>query len=221
MGACTGGGARVARTMVPGSVGAMAEDRLDDAIDAVVRAVDRIERATRGQRHAEAGDRVAFDDAAIARELRPPATGVAPGRGAWEPELAGAARGDATPPSKKRKGKKGKRKTHRDAALPQAELAVSTTPVVDAADEPGGAPGAPQPPTPPVSVESAPAPAPVQLAALARDAGVGGSAGVHELLGHVVMRTQELDDHLAAARRLRGEINELVARLAAAATNEP
>lgn len=44
-------------------------------------------------------------------------------------------------------------------------------------------------------------------------------AEVHELVGRIVARTQELDDHLEAARRLRGEITELVARLAAAATS--
>lgn len=197
----------------------MADDRLDDAIDAVVRAVDRIERATRGQR----------PDAELAEaaDLRTPSTSVSPGPDAW-----GA-------PSGKKKGKKKKRRSELSAeAIAQAQAAGDE--LVD-----DGAAGFSGPPAWPEPADAAyDAAADDEFAAPFPPEGAGfglgstassGAAGwadfapqppsqapaeVHELVGRIVARTQELDDHLEAARLLRGEINELVARLAAAATQQ-
>lgn len=192
----------------------MADDRLDDAIDAVVRAVDRIERATRGQRLIEAADPAGLADAEIERELRPPASGVAPGRDAWEPDPDAPVVGVR----KKGKGKKKKRVladeiadavAEPQAAVPGTIYEADDDEFVEAVDAPMAAqPARPVPPGPPAAPPAVPAAAP------------HASAEVHELVGRIVARTQELDDHLEAARRLRGEITELVARLAAAATQQ-
>lgn len=200
--------------MIPGTVAAMADDRLDDAIDAVVRAVDRIERATRGQRLIEAADPAGLADAEIERELRPPASGVAPGRDAWEPDPDAPVVGVR----KKGKGKKKKRVladeiadavAEPQAAAPGTIDEADDDEVVEAVDAPMAAqPARPVPPGPPAAPPAASAAAP------------HAPAEVHELVGRIVARTQELDDHLEAARRLRGEITELVARLAAAATQQ-
>lgn len=144
----------------------MADDPLDDAIDAVVRAVDRLERATRGS-----VDQPPHPDAVA------PSTTISPGREAWAPL------GKADRPGKK--GGKGKKRREAEAAA------------VAEADAPA----------------SAPAPLPAATVAGA----VPGQ--VHELVGRIVARTQELDDHLEEIQRLRTELNELVARLGNAATH--
>lgn len=151
----------------------MADDPLDDAIDAVVRAVDRLERATRGS-----VDLPPHPDA-----LTPP-TSVSPGREAWAP----LGKGDR--PGKK--GGKGKKKREAEAAA--AAGAPASAPAVDA-------PASVAPPLPAATVAGA---APGQ---------------VHELVGRIVARTQELDEHLEQIQRLRTELNELVARLGNAATH--
>lgn len=185
----------------------MADDRLDDAIDAVVRAVDRIERATRGQRLIDAADPAGLADAEIARELRPPASGVAPGRDAWEPDP------DAPVVGVRKKDKGKGKKKHRALAAPEVEPEPEPVDVDDELGEPDDAPSAPEPPA--AGRSSVP---PFAAAASVPAAPSHAPAEVHELVGRIVARTQELEDHLEAARRLRGEITELVARLAAAAT---
>lgn len=187
----------------------MADDRLDDAIDAVVRAVDRIERATRGQRLIDAADPAGLADAEIERELRPPATGVAPGRDAWEPDP------DAPVVGVRKKDKGKGKKKHRALAAPVAQPEPEPEPVDldEELAEPEYSPSAPEPPA--AGRSSVP---PFAAAASVPAAPSHAPAEVHELVGRIVARTQELDDHLEAARRLRGEITELVARLAAAAT---
>ncbi|MEH3052960.1 MAG: hypothetical protein PGN13_02990 [Patulibacter minatonensis] len=166
----------------------MADDRLDDAIDAVVRAVDRIERATRGPKPGA-------DEEAHASDLGAPRAKVSPGRDVWD-EGHG-----------KKAGKGKKKKRHGEAAHPRATL--PEPPDLEPADE---------------ALEPEP------LFTTAPFAGVvqpgSGSlppahapAEVHELVGRIVARTQELDDHLTAASELRREVTELVARLAAAATH--
>ena len=114
----------------------MADDRLDNAIDAVVRAVDRIERATRSTLSGDAPTTAAAGEA--------PSAAPASGSEAASPNAAAAAPGPA--------------------------------------------------------------------------ASSGAPAEVHELVGRIVARTQDLEEHLDAARDLRSEISELVSRLAAAAT---
>ncbi len=200
-------GSQVAVGVIPGTVAAMADDRLDDAIDAVVRAVDRIERATRGQRVIDAADPAGLVDAEIERELRPPASGVAPGRDAWEPDP------DA-PVVGVRKKDKGKKKKHRAVAPPVAPPELEDESIVedDELVESSPAPVAPEPPV------AGRASVPPFAAAAVPAAPSHAPAEVHELVGRIVARTQELEDHLEAARRLRGDITELVARLAAAAT---
>jgi hypothetical protein len=187
----------------------MADDRLDDAIDAVVRAVDRIERATRGQRVIDAADPAGIADAEIERELRPPASGVAPGRDAWEPDPDAPVVGVR----KKDKGKKKKRLA--------AQAIAEAAPIEPDPLEVEAEPQAPEAFDEPAAAAPAGGGAPLSPAApVIPAAGVHAPAEVHELVGRIVARTQELDDQLEAARRLRGEITELVARLAAAATHQ-
>lgn len=193
----------------------MADDRLDDAIDAVVRAVDRIERATRGQRLIEAADPAGIADAEIERELRPPASGVAPGRDAWEPDPDAPVVGVR----KKDKGKKKKRLAAEVVAAAPVPDSSEPEPSDDA-PEPEAVEGHDDPAVAAPAVSPAPPAPPVSPAPPAPPAGPHAPAEVHELVGRIVARTQELDDHLEAARRLRGEITELVARLAAAATQQ-
>lgn len=202
----------------------MPDERLDDAIDAVVRAVDRIERATRSQRLVTPP---VVDGAppAVDPDLLPPATNVAPGRSAWEPIDAGDRR-------ERRKKDKGKKRKHagRDDHPPLRdgrerfgvdEVEVTGQEAALAGDDPEPYLDDPVLPAPPAAqpaafahtLATAPTPAPGAAAPQA-------PAEVHELVGRIVARTQELDDHLEAARQLRGEITELVARLAAAATHQ-
>lgn len=156
------------QTALLGTVGPMTPaDPLDAAIDAVVHAVDRLERATR-----HPADRLLRDPAQAAVTPEGPAS--------------------AEPP---RKGKKGKK--HRIESEAYAAAAVS-----DESQHEGA------------RLESAPVA--TEVRASIADPGV--SPELHELVGRLVARSQQLDDHLAAAQQLRGEIDELVRRLAVRAT---
>ncbi|MBO9531818.1 MAG: hypothetical protein J7513_02470 [Solirubrobacteraceae bacterium] len=156
----------------------MADDRLDDAIDAVVRAVDRIERATRRQAVVEEAH--ALEAAAPAEapaephvDARTPVTSVSPGRDAWAPVFGGAGDGEEREPEPEPEPERPREKrAERDDDRPRKKDKHKK-----------------------------------------KDA----DAELHELVGRIVVRTQELDDHLLASRALRDEISELVARLAAAA----
>ena len=191
----------------------MADDRLDDAIDAVVRAVDRIERATRGQRtlapepaaiesELEVDEVEDDDEPAVSPDVLPPATSVSPGRDAWvgAPDARSQHRGG---------GKKKHKKKHKARPIEPDEPLLAdegdddnTFPIEQALPE---APPAPLPAGPAFAPPAPPTHAPAE---------------VHELVGRIVARTQELDDHLEASRQLRTEITELVARLAAASTHQ-
>jgi hypothetical protein len=190
----------------------MADDRLDDAIDAVVRAVDRIERATRGTKPdgsvATADEPVSTGATGTvsAADLQPPPAKVSPGRDAW-----GESHG------KKKHKHKHKHKKRPPELPPEA---YEADPVVDEDEdftewESLAEPVAPL--APGLGLRAATA----QPIAHASSAGpTHAPAEVHELVGRIVARSQELDEQLEAARTLRVEISDLVARLAAAATHQ-
>ena len=206
----------------------MADDRLDDAIDAVVRAVDRIERATRGKAPA---DPAAAPGGVMAADVQPPPVEVSPGRDAW---------GEVRP---KKKHKKHKHKKRLPQLPPEAYVDYADDDQIDdddafsdlegpeadafaEADELAAVDdGYVQAPAPPSTM----APGTGVRSAMVGDrpdsrpfagAPAHAPAEVHELVGRIVARTQELDEHLEAARELRVEITELVARLGAAATHQ-
>ena len=186
-----------------------AGDPLDDAIDAVVRAIDRIARASRPPAGVGAG-------AADAEEAAPhaslsstlvaggwPASPVVPPVAAdvnvGDDDAAGAARdagadSEASGDGLRKKGKKDKAKKGKS----DAAAGAGTRP-------PSGEPHAPE-----IDAAALAAAHALQAAIQRREA----PAELHELVGKIVTRSQQLDDHLVAAQGLRAEISELVTRLA-------
>lgn len=179
----------------------MADDRLDDAIDAVVRAVDRIERATR----AAAPEPQPLGDA-----TRPIQGAVGSTQAFWAPRgEPNQVTGQFAPQST------GQVTAHQ----PAGQSAPGVTGQFP--QQPTGQ-FAPQQPTaqfPPFGQPETTAEFSALGAATVRAfADEGASPEVHELVGRIVGRMQALEDHLSAAGQLRADISELVARLAAAAS---
>ena len=220
----------------------MADDRLDEAIAAVTRAVDRIDAATRGVPVDPYGE---LGDSPLPPQPRTPPPPAFTGEGAGFAARPTTALGvpqhqvepqvdpswsDYEPPFASPND------FQPDPQLPQPGFAPepSLTPGPPPAPEPQQflpqqewQPEPPQQfqaepqwqPAPPQSFAPAPDPEPEfipELPAVPVDA----SAEVHELVGRIVARTQALEDHLDAARTLRAEIAELVSRLAAAADRD-
>lgn len=206
----------------------MADDRIDEAIAAVVRAVDRIEAATRG---VSEDPPVLPDPSRLPRKPPPPAFTATDLRGAG----GFAARpttslGQPQPPVEQPPVEESvdplefdepealapEFDAHEDAPshdLWHEETFYEPEPAFEApvpAYEPSAPPAAAPPAAPPLEP---PATVPVpSYDALAPT----GDDEVHELVGRIIARTQHLEDQLELARQLRFEITELVRRLAAA-----
>lgn len=222
----------------------MADDRLDDAIAAVTRAVDRIEAVTRGAAEEQLPSAPAaplppqprmppppaFSSGAAGFAARPttaldfsaPEPVVDPSWSDYEPPLESdlpyAPDGVVEPESSYEPG---------PPHAPQQAFA----PEPPFVPQPSFVPDPPYAPEPPLMLQqqfepepyypTAPEmpPAPEAIPPIP-PVPVDASAEVHELVGRIVARTQALEDHLEAARQLRSEISELVSRLAAAADRE-
>ncbi len=173
----------------------MADDRLDDAIAAVTRAVARIEAVTRGV-------------------AEPPLPDLPPVR---EPRTP-------PPPSfTDRPAAFGAERSGGFAARPATALGGSLVPEPQAAPDQESEPGVGDwaEHAPAESPTDAAQPAPEPLASYApMDDDDAPTAQIHELVGRIIARTQTLEEHLDAARQLRFEITDLVSRLAAAAERD-
>lgn len=226
----------------------MADDRIDEAIAAVVRAVDRIDAAARG----ETAPTPPADPGRLPRKPPPPAftaTDLRPGGFASrpatslgappvdpdvfdEPEIVPSVRDDlaaaAYDPHSYDEPSPDlwPEETFYE---PEPAFEAPVPPVEPPAPEPVAA--APAPPAPPAPPASAPAPSPARSPAppatpplpsydALNPTGEDDLADAHELIGRILARTQHLDDQLEAARYLRFEITELVRRLAAAVERE-
>lgn len=214
----------------------MADDRLDDAIAAVTRAVERIEAVTRGAADEPLSPLPEMPMPPQPRMPPPPAFSsgsagfaarptTALGFTAPEPEVD-PSWSDYEPPSEPEPAF-APEATH----APEPRYAPESTfaPQV----EPPFIPQQPYPQDQPFMLqqqfEPEPSYAPPQTPFVAEQpfepapippVSVDASAEVHELVGRIVARTQALEDHLEAARELRSEIAELVSRLAAAAERD-
>ena len=199
----------------------MADDRLDDAIAAVARAVDRIEAATRGV--ADAPPLPEVPEVPRQPRMPPPPAFTAT-------DLRGAG-GFAARPTTSLGQPVAPEPAEPEPVAPEAvepeafDESQRPAPSPEPHDEPSHdlwheetfyepepafeAPVPPfdprTPPTPPVPTYDALAPS-----------GDDDLGEVHELVGRIVARTQHLEDQLELARHLRFEITELVRRLAAA-----
>lgn len=213
----------------------MADDRIDEAIAAVVRAVDRIEAATRGVAE---DPPVLADPGRLPRKPPPPSFTATDLRGAGgfaarpttslgQPERPGERPAPPVQPAAERvdplefdepeavapefdvHAEQPSHDLWHEETFYESEPAFE--PPVPAYEPQESAPAPPVTPpvTPPVPPVTPPVPSYDALAPTGDDE-------VHELVGRIIARTQHLEDQLELARHLRFEITELVRRLAAA-----
>ena len=212
----------------------MADDRLDDAIAAVVHAVDRIEQATRGVLDEPLPELPPRPAPPQPRMPPPPAFSPQSTGFAARPTTALGGLGAVPAQQFAERQPPFEPQPPYDAPLPM-QTPTADTPTAFGPPTHVGAEAAPElAPSPdpswsdyepffpddpgplPLPADQVPVDAVDGYAADAGDA----SATVHELVGRIVARTQALEDHLDAARQLRAEITELVSRLAAAAERD-
>ncbi len=185
----------------------MADDRIDDAIAAVARAVARIEAVSHGVLEPP------LPDLPPLREPRtppPPSFTDLPSGFAARPTTA-LGRGFDPDPEPEFEPEPEFDPEPLQATVPLNQPELAPEPGLEAGPAPESEPR-------PKSKSKSKSKAKSKSAKPAPEHEPG--ADIHELVGRIIARTQLLEEHLDAARQLRCEITELVSRLAATAERD-